>query len=138
MKKYSLRFTQYELQVIKKLCNNSFLIPLNGSENSAITRIKNKIGKRAGDEKIPVIFRHPIKIDNSKYREFNNMFSAISISGNHRYGKSYAMIKKMIDYSGFEIIEPSDELKEAFDRINKSATWICLKEKEATDGKKDR
>lgn len=47
MKKYSLRFTKFELQTIKKLCDNNFLFPLTGPENSAITRIKNKIGIRA-------------------------------------------------------------------------------------------
>lgn len=46
MRKYTLRFTQYELQVIKKLCRHSFAIALDGSEESAVTRIKKKIGKR--------------------------------------------------------------------------------------------
>ena len=88
------------------------------------------------NDELPFILRHPLNIDNYRYREFNSLFSIIK-SGNHRYGKSFAMIMKAVDYSGFEIIEPPDELKEAFEKINKSATWLCLKEKEATDGKKN-
>jgi hypothetical protein len=73
-----------------------------------------------------------MSIDNSRYREFNSQFSEVKIntSGNRGYGKSYAMIKEFLDYSGFEIIEPSKELKKTFDKINKEGDlFLCLKEK---------
>jgi len=86
----------------------------------------------------PDVGIHPVKsrfcIDlakqyliDSKVRGLSEIYSPIKITGNKRYGKTSLMIKTakfMVDYAGFEIIEPPAELKELHDQI------ICMRPKE--------
>jgi len=70
-------------------------------------------------------------VDNSKYREFNSKLSLIHIKGDRGFGKNFDMIRRVIDYSGFEIIDPPKKLKKVYDKINKSKdTLLYLKKKE--------
>ncbi len=45
-------------------------------------------------------------------------FFVLKTCGNRRYAKNFFMLKHLVEYAGFKPVEPSDDLKEAFKKLN--------------------